>query len=755
MRAQDVAFSWKHDKVGRCRVLAEARQSWPVRGRPEPLRRRASKADGLEVDPEAPPASTEAGSSDTSPVRGLLSLPLIVVAVAVGCGSSRHAPSRPLLAYSNGVDIVLYDPVTRSRRTLVKGRVPSELDYENVGVLALGPAWSPDGSRLAYVRFGSATQIDVVELATGASRRVSHQVGDRASGYGLRWSPDGRWIAYRDEDAGEIWLTRSDGAGERLVVQAPHAGSRLGIVGWTRGEGLVIRTPEGRFAIRPEGTRVLRYTGRFPPLTRAPDGRRRLVVVRDDAGNDQVVVKASAGQLLGSLTADRPIPGRTAVRSCCPRWSPDGRWVAFARQGAAVVVSADGRRQRRVLRDAAIAGWSPDGRYLLLAASLGERSLWLFEPRTLRRTRVVRAPELGGATWRPSPAPRFVPLAPPKTVPSRTVETPFASSSFRSGRLRIRAIRPLYTAARATVTDVSPDGRLAALKLPTGRRYSYRLAVLDLVTGIVRRFGVAAAPLWWNDTPSFDPAGRRLLYRHWQELRSLSVTSGGTRLLARDAGAGPLRWLRDDSVAYFDSHGVLVVRRPDGTSRRYHLGVPKIALSTLAIAPDGHRILYTKDCDVWLENIRSRTRRRFAHGGYSPTRVSWSPTGSYVALAASWWSDCDQDFDWYHAHTVLFDGHGRELDRLPGGTVVWSPDGRFLLTSGGVTGTATATLQPLVIDDLQHRRQSTLLASRSTGTAFISAKGGIFFGRYNATAAPDPREDLAWRLYVGQLTGAG
>jgi len=27
MRAQDVAFSWKHDKVGRCRVLAERRHA--------------------------------------------------------------------------------------------------------------------------------------------------------------------------------------------------------------------------------------------------------------------------------------------------------------------------------------------------------------------------------------------------------------------------------------------------------------------------------------------------------------------------------------------------------------------------------------------------------------------------------------------------------------------------------------------------------------------------------------------------------
>jgi len=687
-------------------------------------------------------------------VRRFLTVPLIVVAVAAGCGSSRQVALRPLLAYSNGVDIALYDPGTGSRRTLVKGRVPPEVDYDDVGVLALDPVWSPDGSRLAYVRFGRATRIEVVEVATGVSRRLSHRLGARVSGYGLRWSPDGRWIAYRDQDAGEIWLAQSDGARERLILKRSPADRRLGIVGWTRRGRLVVRTVDGRFIVRPEAGRPVAYRGRFPPPTRAPTGQTQLAVVPDDAGNDQIVVEASSGRFLGSLTADRPIPGRVAVRSCCPRWSPDGRWVAFVRGNAVVVVGADGRRQRRVLEDAAIAGWSPDGRYLLVAGSLGERSLWLFEPRTPRRTRVVHAYELGGAAWRPSPAPRFASLAPPKTVPSRTVETPFPSSLFRSGHLRIRAIRPLSTAARTGVTDLSPDGRLAALSLPTGSRYVYRVAVLDLVTAAVRRFGVAAAPLRWDNTPSFDPTGRRLLYRRWHELRSVSVATGSTQLIARDAGAGPFRWLRDGSVAYVDSHAGLVIRRPDGTSRRHLLRLPKSALPTLAIAPDGRRLLFAKDCDVWLENIRSRTVRRFAHARYSPTRLSWSPTGSRVALAASWWADCDRNFDWYHAGTELFDGRGRQLDRLPGGTVAWSADGRFLLTSGGVTGTATTALQPLFIDDLRNRRRSTLLASRSTGTAFVFTERGILFGRYDAPpAAHDPCEDLRWRLYVGHLTG--
>ncbi len=235
----------------------------------------------------------------------------------------------------------------------------------------------------------------------------------------------------------------------------------------------------------------------------------------------------------------------------------------------------------------------------------------------------------------------------------------------------------------------------------------------------------------------------------------MSVATGSRHLLARDAGAGSFRWLREGRVAYLDRRGGFVVRHPDGTMQRRRLGLPASALSTLAIAPDGDRLLYTKGCDVWLENLRTRSVRRFAHARYSPTRVSWSPTGAHVALAASSWRACDEDFDWYHAGTALFDGRGRELDRLPGGVVDWSTDDRFLLASGGVTGTAVTAAQPLVLDDLGNRSRSTLMPSRSTGIAVVLPQRRIVFGRYDNPAAVGEKSGggLRPRLYFGRLVG--
>jgi dipeptidyl aminopeptidase/acylaminoacyl peptidase len=73
------------------------------------------------------------------------------------------------------------------------------------------PAWSPHGTRLAFVRRDA---IVVLTLATGRLRRVARDTGADD----LAWSPNGRRIAYTTSD-GSLLTIRTDGRGVRTLVQ--------------------------------------------------------------------------------------------------------------------------------------------------------------------------------------------------------------------------------------------------------------------------------------------------------------------------------------------------------------------------------------------------------------------------------------------------------------------------------------------------------------------------------------------------------
>jgi dipeptidyl aminopeptidase/acylaminoacyl peptidase len=72
------------------------------------------------------------------------------------------------------------------------------------------PAWSPDGSRIAYVGAGSL----VIANADGTGSRTF-----AAGAASPAWSPDGRLIAFVRN--GALIVVRPDGGGERAVIRRP------------------------------------------------------------------------------------------------------------------------------------------------------------------------------------------------------------------------------------------------------------------------------------------------------------------------------------------------------------------------------------------------------------------------------------------------------------------------------------------------------------------------------------------------------
>ncbi len=79
-----------------------------------------------------------------------------------------------------------------------------------------GPAWSPDGSRLAVSMHGSIWSI---EVQTGAARELTYDAGSYHAS--PDWSPDGRWVVYiADEDGARTQLEVLDlqtGTARRLT----------------------------------------------------------------------------------------------------------------------------------------------------------------------------------------------------------------------------------------------------------------------------------------------------------------------------------------------------------------------------------------------------------------------------------------------------------------------------------------------------------------------------------------------------------
>ncbi|MDP9299977.1 MAG: hypothetical protein M3P43_03635, partial [Actinomycetota bacterium] len=88
--------------------------------------------------------------------------------------------------------------------------------------------WSPDGSRLAFeASTTSGDSIGIADVSTGVTSLISRSVAAAESGLAAAaepaWSPDGSWIAFEGAGAsgfqhGKIWLMHPDGTDEHILV---------------------------------------------------------------------------------------------------------------------------------------------------------------------------------------------------------------------------------------------------------------------------------------------------------------------------------------------------------------------------------------------------------------------------------------------------------------------------------------------------------------------------------------------------------
>jgi hypothetical protein len=187
------------------------------------------------------------------------------------------------------------------------------------------PAWSRDGSRLAFVSGGEVFAIN----ADGTGfRQVTNLEADRASRdvggvSSPTWSPDGASLVFQEGPL-SIDVVSAEG-GE--VTQLAHGygprwspdGTRIAFQDWTASEG------DELYTIGPDGTDLRQITegqGDMGTFDWSPDGTRIAYSIRRNGTSDIDVVNADG-------TGHSTLVG-TSADETWPEWSPDGEKIAYA-----------------------------------------------------------------------------------------------------------------------------------------------------------------------------------------------------------------------------------------------------------------------------------------------------------------------------------------------------------------------------------------------------------------------------------------
>ena len=235
----------------------------------------------------------------------VLAVAVAVVAVAVGTvalGRSEAGPAHgALIAYS------CKEKKNPWYAICVVGRDGSDGRRVTSKLATTDPAWSPDGSRIAFTRnedVGESTlftsdDVFVIDADGSNAQQLTQDRVGRSRGQPA-WSPDGSQIAY--VDGASVSSTVSFRFGRLTVVDVDGSGAR--------------RVTDGNFDADPDWS----PDGREIAFTRGVD-----LASFDNANHDVHVVDVQTGKVR-RLT--RTPPG---VFESAPTWSPDVSRIAFAR----------------------------------------------------------------------------------------------------------------------------------------------------------------------------------------------------------------------------------------------------------------------------------------------------------------------------------------------------------------------------------------------------------------------------------------
>jgi Tol biopolymer transport system component/DNA-binding winged helix-turn-helix (wHTH) protein len=255
-----------------------------------------------------------------------------------------------------------------------------------------GPAYSPDGKKIAFVRRRGANlaeNIFVVPTDGGAAQQLTFGTGDIESP--PAWTSEGKWIVYSTSQSGEarLWKVSSTGGpAETLAgVGAPSShpsiprgvGTPLAYQS-VLGDSSIWRLNVSQPAGSDAGLVVISAAGSNEGPRLSPNGR-KLAFMSNRGGSMEIWISDPDGSYPLKLTN---------LDGCgSPRWSPDSRSIAFdsihsGRPGI-YVVNLEGGEPRALAEGGffqnVVPSWSHDGRSIYFASDrAGQDNIWKVRP---------------------------------------------------------------------------------------------------------------------------------------------------------------------------------------------------------------------------------------------------------------------------------------------------------------------------------------------------------------------------------------
>ena len=250
---------------------------------------------------------------------------------------------------------------------------PDQVDYS--------PAWSPDGKQIAFVRSVSAPNFRYdhevfVMNADGSDQRRLTLLGYVHILSRPAWSPDGTKLAFVGPHIGDyyaqVYVMNADGSGPRPVGRGVDPA-------WSPDGSKLAFSYGGLHLMNPDGSGRTQITAPKNPSPNlgdydwapawSPDGAR--ILFNRSVGCD--LDEACQSITIWTVNADGSNPAKLADIEAYGRlaWSPDGTKIVFSSNGDLFTMEADGGNVTRITNTPDEGEWLPSWQPVDLAVPPG------------------------------------------------------------------------------------------------------------------------------------------------------------------------------------------------------------------------------------------------------------------------------------------------------------------------------------------------------------------------------------------------